>query len=83
MKPSSRNHQLALSVWNTQRAHSLSRTEIGLDASHNIHLPSERKGGRIFLDIPSLQKLALRLGCWSLDDLESELGSFPLEVFDL
>ena len=32
---------------------SLSRSQIGLDANHHIHLLSERTEGRFFLDIPS------------------------------
>src|SRR5580692_7764826 len=53
MKPSSSNRQLLGLVRNTRRAHNLSGTEIGLDASHNnIRLLSERRE-KNFLDIPS------------------------------
>src|SRR4029077_3375173 len=53
MKPSSGNHRLGWSRWNTRRApdgqdQNPSRTEMGLDASDNIHVSSEGRG-RIFL----------------------------------
>src|ERR1700730_17841403 len=53
MKPSNRNRRLPWSVRNTSRTQSLSRSEIGLDASRQIHLLSERTEGKSFLDIPS------------------------------
>ena len=47
----------AWSIRNTRRAHRLSRTEMGLDASHNnIRLLSERRE-KNFLDIPSHRTL--------------------------
>src|ERR1700720_3042363 len=53
MKPSNKNRRLPCSVRNTSRTQSLSRSEIGLDASRQIHLLSERTEGKSFLDIPS------------------------------
>src|SRR5580692_9969314 len=53
MKPSNTNSQLPGLSRNTRRAHSLSRTEIGLDASHNIPSPLGEEGEEFFLDIPS------------------------------
>jgi hypothetical protein len=54
MKPSSANRQLLGLVRNTRRAHSLSGTEIGLDASNNnIRLLSERREKNFFLTFPS------------------------------
>src|SRR5580693_8404296 len=43
----------AWSIRNTRRAHRLSRTEMGLDASHNIPSPRGEGGEEFFLDIPS------------------------------
>jgi hypothetical protein len=71
MKPSSSNRQLLGLVRNTRRAHNLSGTEIGLDASHNnIRLLSERREKNFFLDIPSPKTLS----SVNLRDLESKLG---------
>ena len=58
MKPSSRNHQPGWSRRNTRQAQggqdqNPSRTETGLDASDNVHVPSEGRGENFFLDIPS------------------------------
>src|SRR5277367_1125786 len=53
MRPPNRNHRQSRSVWNTSRTQSLFRSEIGLDASRHIYLPSEGKGEEFFLDIPS------------------------------
>ena len=53
MEPSKRNRRLPCSVRNTSRTPSLSRSQIGLDASRQIHLLSERTEGKSFLDIHS------------------------------
>jgi len=57
MKPSSRKIQLGCSRWNTRRAkggqdQNPSRTETGLDASNNMHLPLEGRGRFFFLTSP-------------------------------
>src|SRR6202030_2412073 len=57
MKPSSRNHQLGWSRWNTRRAQdgqdqNLSETETVLDASDNIHASAEGRERIFFLTSP-------------------------------
>jgi hypothetical protein len=62
------------SDWNMRRAHSLSTTEIGLDASHHTHLPSEGKGEDFFFTsaligtsyLPSSKRYPMR--CQTRDD---------------
>src|SRR3984893_14234877 len=75
MKPSNRNRRLPWSVRNTSRTQSLSRSEIGLDASRQIHLLSERTEGKSFLDIPSHRAhrsaILIRIwpsGSWHMDE---------------
>jgi hypothetical protein len=53
MKPSSGNHQLGWSRWNTRRAQdgqeqNLSETETVLDASDNIHASAEGRERECF-----------------------------------
>ena len=62
MKPSSENHQLGWSRWNTPRAQDRqdpdpSRTETGLDASDHIHFSSERTGRFFLLTSPFIGQL--------------------------
>jgi hypothetical protein len=70
MKPSSSNRQLLGLVRNTRRAHSLSGTEIGLDASNNnIRLLSERREKKFFLTSPSYRAhWALSRKAWGVMD---------------
>ena len=52
MRPPNRNHRQSRSVWNTSRTQSLFRSEIELDASRHIYLPSEGKGEDFSLTSP-------------------------------
>jgi len=52
MKPSSRNHQLGCSRYRGSQDENPSRFKAGLDASDNIHVPTEGGGENFFLDIP-------------------------------
>jgi hypothetical protein len=65
MKPSSGNHRLGWSRWNTRRApdgqdQNPSRTEMGLDASDNIHVSSEGRGKNFFLTSRLIGQLTRR-----------------------
>ena len=64
MKPSSGNHQRGWSRSNMRRAQggqgrNSSRTETGLDARDNIHLPSEGMGEIFFLTSPLIGQLTV------------------------
>src|ERR1700757_5031058 len=52
MKPSSRNHHLGWSHYRGSQDQNPSRFEAGLDASDNIHVPTEGKERIFFLTSP-------------------------------
>jgi hypothetical protein len=59
----------------------------GTNLAQSHGLESKKKSGHrraIFLDFPSPETPGPRLlSCWNLDEVESKLGRFRLEVFDL
>jgi hypothetical protein len=62
MKPSSGKRQLGWFRWNTRRAQGgqdqhPSSTDMGLDASHNMHVPLEGRGRIFFLTSPLIGQL--------------------------
>ena len=77
MKPSSGKPQLGWFRWNTRRAQGgqdqhPSSTDMGLDASHNMHVPLEGRGRIFFLTSPLIgsltfnrfQQVSPSIGLW-------------------
>jgi hypothetical protein len=61
MKPSSRNHQLGWSRYRGSQDQNPSRSEAGLDASDNIHVPTEGRGRIFLLTSPFIGQLTSQL----------------------
>jgi hypothetical protein len=67
MKPSSRNLQLGWSRYRGSQDQNPSRSEAGLDASDNIHVPTEGEGRFFFLTSPFIGQLNSRLDSGFVD----------------